>query len=112
MVVEPIITCEPELYVKRLEVDADNLPACVVTRANQMKKQNEGHILPSDQHADIYLSDTFIIAIENTCIPEKEHYQPHYSKSKLIMSRREQSYSIRYLSWGKINTLKYLISVR
>ena len=103
MVVEPIITSEPVMYVKPLDDDADNLPTCVVTRATKIRQQNEGHILPSDQHADIDLSDTFIIAIENTCSPEKGHFKPPYSKRKLIMSRREQSYSIRrYLSWSKI----------
>ena len=66
MVVEPIITSEPVMYVKPLDDDADNLLTCVVTRATKIKQQNEGHILPSDQHADIDLSDTFIIAIVQT----------------------------------------------
>ena len=32
MVVEPIITNDSVVYVKPLDVDADNLPICVVTK--------------------------------------------------------------------------------
>ena len=61
-------------------------------KKKKKKKKNEGLILPSDQHADIDLSDTFIIAIENTCSPEKENFKPHHSKKVNNV----------HLSWSKI----------